>query len=66
MKIETEKPDLSLFTDEQLKSLYQNINSQLAKNLLNGIGLEAERDHIEMLNKISVELNRRIFATKAS
>ena len=66
MKIESEKPDLTLLTNDQLKGLYQTINTQLSRNLLGGIGLEAERDHIEMLNEISGELNRRIFATKGN
>jgi len=65
MKIETEKPELISLTCEQLKALYHKVNSQLAKNLLNGAGLETEKQHILMLNKISEELNRRNFSTKA-
>lgn len=63
MKIEAEKNLISL-TNEQLKSLYHKINSQLTKNLLNGAGVEAEKQRIQMLNSISEELNRRNFATK--
>ena len=65
MKIETAKQDLILLTSDQLKNLYHKINSQLTKNLLNGTGIEAEMERIEMLNKISEELNRRNVAARA-
>ncbi len=63
MKIETEQNLISL-SNEQLKSLYHKINSQLTKNLLSGAGIETEKQRIQMLNRISEELNRRNFATK--
>lgn len=66
MKTEPDKQGLSSFTPEQLKGLYHQINSQLAKNLLSGKGIEAEKDRIEMLNKIAEELNRRSFTTKVA
>ena len=51
--------DLVSLNNEELKSLYHKINTRLAKNLLNGAGLEDQQDNIRMLNKISEELNRR-------
>ena len=66
MKTETDKLDLNSFTPEQLKNLYHQINSQLAKNLLSGKGIEAEKDRIQMLNKIAEELNRRSFTTRVA
>jgi hypothetical protein len=56
--------DLLSMNSDQLKSLYHKVNSQLARNLLNGAGIEAEKQRIQMLNKISEELNRRNFSTK--
>jgi hypothetical protein len=56
--------DLLSMNSDQLKSLYYKVNSQLASNLLNGAGIEAEKQRIQMLNKISEELNRRNFSTK--
>jgi hypothetical protein len=64
MNIRTEQTDLTTLTSDQLKKLYHKINSQLAQNLLNGKGLQAETERIQMLNKISEELNRRNVAAK--
>lgn len=64
MKRETEKQDLVLLNAEELKRLFHTINSQLARNLLSGAGLESEKQRIYMLNKISEELNRRNLSTK--
>jgi hypothetical protein len=64
MKTETKETDLITLTADQLKGLYYTINSQLAKNLLNGAGIDSEKQRIQMLNKISEELNRRNLATK--
>ena len=63
MKTETGL-DLTSLNNEQLKTLYHKINSTLTKNLLNGAGIEAEHQRIQMLNKIAGELNCRNFATK--
>ena len=65
MKKETGVQDLLSLSIDQLKTLYHKINSQLARNLLSGAGIDSEKQRIEMLNKISRELNRRKFATKA-
>ena len=65
MKKETGVQDLLSLSIDQLKTLYHKINSQLARNLLGGAGIDSEKQRIEMLNKISRELNRRKFATKA-
>lgn len=51
--------DLISLNKEELKSLYQKINSKLAKGLLNGANLDEQKDNISMLNRISEELNRR-------
>ena len=51
--------DLASFNGEELKRLYQNINSRLAKNLLGGASFQDQEDDIKMLNRISAELNRR-------
>lgn len=64
MKAGIEQNDLGTLTSDQLKKLYHKINSQLAQNLLNGTGLEGEKGRIQMLNKISEELNRRNVAAK--
>ena len=62
--METENQDLTLLNSDQLKSLYHQVNSKLAKNLLNGGTIDTQKQRIQMLNKISEELNRRNFATK--
>lgn len=64
MRTEIDQPNLETLTGDQLKKLYHKINSQLAQNLLNGKGLEAETERIQMLNKISEELNRRNVTAK--
>lgn len=51
--------DLISLNKEELKSLYYNINTRLAKGLLSGAALDEQQDNIRMLNKISEELNRR-------
>jgi hypothetical protein len=51
--------DLTSLNQEELKSLYHQINTRLAKGLLNGASLEDQQENIRMLNKISEELNRR-------
>ena len=51
--------DLASLNGEELKRLYQNINSRLAKNLLGGASFQDQEDDIKMLIRISAELNRR-------
>ena len=65
MKNEREKQDLTCLDADELKGLFHRINSQLARNLLNGAGIDSEKQRIQMLNKISEELNRRNFVTKS-
>ena len=65
MKNEREKQDLTCLDADELKRLFHRINSQLARNLLNGAGIDSEKQRIQMLNKISEELNRRNFVTKS-
>ena len=65
MKNEREKQDLTCLNADELKTLFHRINSQLARNLLNGTGIDSEKQRIQMLNNISEELNRRNFVTKS-
>ena len=65
MKNEREKQDLTCLDADELKRLFHRINSQLARNLLNGAGIDSEKQRIQMLNEISEELNRRNFVTKS-
>ena len=65
MKNEREKQDLTCLDADELKRLFHRINSQLARNLLNGAGIDSEKQRIQMLNKISEELNPRNFVTKS-
>jgi hypothetical protein len=51
--------DLASLNKEELKTLFQRINTRLAKGLLNGTNLNDQQENIRMLNKISEELNRR-------
>ncbi|MGZ3955228.1 MAG: hypothetical protein ACXVLT_11500 [Flavisolibacter sp.] len=57
--IEDGEQDLASFNSEELKLSYQKINTNLARNLLNGASLQEQENNIRMLNKISGELNRR-------
>lgn len=57
--VKSSEGDLASLNREELKSLYQTINTSLAKGLLNGANLEDQQENIRMLNKISEELNRR-------
>jgi hypothetical protein len=65
MKNERKKKDLTCLDADELKKLFHRINSQLARNLLSGAGIDSETQRIQMLNKISEELNRRNFVTKS-
>jgi hypothetical protein len=65
MKNETLNQDLMLLNADELKTLYHSINSQLSRNLLSGAGIDSEKQRIQMLNKISEELNRRNFSTRS-
>jgi hypothetical protein len=57
--VKSSENDLASLNKEELKSLYQTINTRLAKGLLNGANLQDQQENIVMLNKISEELNRR-------
>jgi hypothetical protein len=57
--IKSSENDLASLNKEELQSLYQTINTRLAKGLLNGANLEDQQENIKMLNKIAEELNRR-------
>lgn len=57
--VKSSENDLASLNKEELKSLYQTINTRLAKGLLNGANLEDQQENIRMLNKIAEELNRR-------
>jgi hypothetical protein len=57
--VKSSENDLASLNKEELKSLYHQINTKLAKGLLNGANLQDQQENIVMLNKISEELNRR-------
>jgi hypothetical protein len=57
--IADKEKDLASFDSEELKSYYYEVNAKLSKNLLDGASLREQEEYIQMLNKISGELNRR-------
>ena len=53
MKIEqTKQNDLKTLSTEELHNLFQEVNSTLAKNMMNGARLQQQQVHINMLNDI--------------